>query len=67
MLIRSKSENSLIDFNGNGICCSNGYVGCMCGGGFIKIKSTRDYTESKQIIDMIQTAYLAGEKIVEIQ
>lgn len=67
MLIRSKTENSLVDFNGNGVCWSNGYVGCMCGGGFVKIKNSRDFVESQKIIDAIQAAYLAGEKIIEIE
>lgn len=66
MLIRSKTENALVDFNGNGICWNNGSVGCMCNGGFIRIKSTKEFTETKNIIDTIQKAYLAGEKIVEI-
>lgn len=67
MLIRSKSENTLIDFNGAGVLCDNGYVGCMCGGGFVKIKNTQEFTESSKIIDCIQKAYLNGDKIVEIE
>lgn len=66
MLIRSKSENTLIDFNGNGVLWNGGYVGCMCGGGFVKIKSTSDATVTKSIVDKIQDAYLNGERVVEI-
>lgn len=67
MLIRSKKENTLIDFNGNGIMWSGGYVGCVCNGGFIKIKSAPDTTVTKEVIDKIQDAYLNGDKIVEIE
>lgn len=67
MLIRSESENTLVDFNGSGILNSNGYVCCACGGTLVKLKNTKEFSESKEVIDKIQDAYLRGEKIVIIE
>lgn len=67
MLIRSKSYNALVDFNGNGIFWHGGDICCACGGMSIKIKSTSDFQESSKVIDTIQEAFLRGEEIVTIE
>ena len=67
MLIRSKSENVLVDFNESGVFWAGGYICCGCNGVTVKLKSTSSYQESSKLLDEIQEAYIRGEKIFTIE
>jgi len=67
MLIRSKNENTLVDFNGSGVFWHSGAVVCACGGTLVKIKGVRNAQETEAVINKIQEAYLKDERIVVIE
>lgn len=67
MLIRSKKENALVEFNGNGVFWAGGYMCCACNGATVKLKATKDFQESSKLIDEIQDAFLSGERIFVIE
>lgn len=67
MLIRSKAENALIDFRGTGLFWTGGYLCCACSGVTVKLKSTKEYHETSNIVDEIQEAFIRGEKVIIIE
>lgn len=67
MLIRSRKENSLVDFNGTGAFWSSGYLCCACNGATVKLKSTSNFQESSKLLDEIQESFIRGDEIVTIE
>lgn len=67
MLIRSKQQNSLVEFDGNGVFWQGGYVFCACGGASIPLMLTSDKQEIEELLDGIQKAYASGREIYVIK